>query len=165
MPTMPDIPGKLLRFLRETLANCDEFGSDDQLKDVFVDRRIAPWVMHLRDANNVRTRVNGTISRLIGQERSDTKANVLVLFLYVLKDQYAEQDNRHIQLDYLAKALEPILQSSAPSVSPREPIFQNSAPSVSPRIAEEANPDNQRMMSTAVGLKWSEATKAVSKIS
>jgi V8-like Glu-specific endopeptidase len=102
---MPGIPKALLRPLRQTLTNCDEFRSQRQLSSLFIIDELSPWKSSLPEAESLNERVNLTISYL-ADKRTKSGENVLALFLKVLADAYDSEDERHELLASLTDQME-----------------------------------------------------------
>jgi len=102
---MTSIKDDLYNQLVRTLPNCGPFGSNDELKRVFVDDRIAPWANEIKDTPDTHSRVLALIAFLNGRTRVDTGKSALVLFLNVLSDQKHPLDSCHNELAELADEL------------------------------------------------------------
>lgn len=101
---MADIPSSISKELQNVLERCGPFGSDQQLRNVFTDARLAPWRNSLPTAPSRSGRVSQTISHL--SERQNTNGdNALVLFLEVLQEQGNPEDSCHNELGQLAREL------------------------------------------------------------
>jgi hypothetical protein len=103
--TMTGIPNSILKELRLALLQCEEyFASNSSLRDLFSDETIHPFRLGLPERDSVNGRIEATIAHLANKQRTDGR-NALVLFLHVLSDKYAETDQRHTTLQYLATQL------------------------------------------------------------
>jgi hypothetical protein len=91
--------------LRAALLDCGPFGSEGELRAVFVDQRISPWRNHLPAAGNPMQRVEAIISFLYNQY-SVAQENALVLLLKVLSEQNDPADVCQQRLAQLADELE-----------------------------------------------------------
>lgn len=109
---MDGIPPELRRQLRNTLLGCGSFASNDELRHVFVDERIAPWVDGLPQANSKQRRVDAIIDYLIKETRADTGENVLLLFVHVIRESTHPQKGCYRNLSDLAAALSTALQDN-----------------------------------------------------
>jgi hypothetical protein len=102
---MRGIPSQLLRSLREVLSNCEQFETNRALRDLFADKRIAPWRNNLPQADTLMGRVESVLSYLYDKKHRDG-ANALVLMLLVLVDAVDSEDVRYEQLKTLVSGLE-----------------------------------------------------------
>lgn len=100
---MAGISSSLYRRLQDTLLKCEVFDSDQALRDIFVDDRIAPWKEDIPQARTRRERVRETIYVL--HDKSLGAENALALFLYVVRDGYDPADARYKELDDLAATI------------------------------------------------------------
>ncbi|MBN2004573.1 MAG: sigma-54-dependent Fis family transcriptional regulator [Anaerolineae bacterium] len=96
----PDLNGRL----QETLIGCGPFDSDQELRTLFVDTRIAPWREQLPQASTPIGRARAIIDFLHNQFNS-RQENALVLLLRVLCDQTKAENACHRQLAQLAEEL------------------------------------------------------------
>lgn len=103
----PGIPADVSTQMYITLQRCRQFNSDDELRAVFVDQRIALWRNALPEASDSETRIGKTIAYLWNCENTQHE-NGLILFLYVLSDRVESGDIRKQQLIRLADALESV---------------------------------------------------------
>lgn len=101
---MSGIPESLLNELREVLLRFEQFGSNESLKVVFVDRRINVWHHEIPETNSVANRVDQTINFFQERKNTDGKSG-LILFLKVLQDKISDNDYRYQELDDLAQRL------------------------------------------------------------
>jgi hypothetical protein len=112
------IPPDLYSRLRAAMQTCGPFGSDDDLRAVFLDARLAPWRDKVPEADNAFTRIQRTIGFLFEQSGGEPGhlQNALTLLLRVLGDQTEPGDACHRRLDELAYELE-ALTHDEPSTS------------------------------------------------
>lgn len=94
--------------VRATLRTCGPFGSDDELRAIFVDSRLAPWQGSLPEAANPKERIQKTIAYLYTQDsvRGGHTENALVLLFHVLREAAEPGDACYRQLTDLAHELE-----------------------------------------------------------
>jgi endonuclease G len=111
---MNSIPSTLYSELREALLDCGPFRDDNQLRAVFAHAKLSPWRHSVPQVSNLADRVDTTIAFLVGQHRSDTKENALVIFLRVLSERLDPADACHPRLLRLAAELEPALRGDSP---------------------------------------------------
>jgi hypothetical protein len=98
---MSDISKKL----ENVLLECGPFDSDEDLKAIFIDRRISSWHNRLPQARNRQQRVRKTIHFLYNKcDEAGEKA--LVLFLRVLSERNPPGDSCHRKLAETAKHIE-----------------------------------------------------------
>jgi len=90
---MNGIPPELRIQLRQTLLGCGPFASNDDLRHVFVDKRMAPWADGLPQASSKQRRVDAIIDYLVKETRADTGENVLVLFVHVIGEHFGQGGN------------------------------------------------------------------------
>jgi hypothetical protein len=98
------IAPELYRRLQKVLLKCGPFNTDQELRAVFVDKRISSWRDKLPEATDRTKRVNGVIDFLYRQN-NEKKEKALVLFLQVLGEQVPIQDICHRQLMEIARKL------------------------------------------------------------
>lgn len=101
----PGLPPHMYRNIQLLLEKCKEFTSDNTLRAVFVDSRLAPWRNMLPQASGVTERVQNSISVLFDRYHSDTQDNALVLLLRVLAEQTDPGDALQPQLTRAADEL------------------------------------------------------------
>lgn len=112
------IPPELYLDLRRTLLACGPFGSDPELRAVFVDGRIKPWGKQIPGAPDEQARVESLLHCLEDQFTTAGE-NALVLFLCVLRDRIDPPTNAcYARLDALAGALAAIKQPGTGHASP-----------------------------------------------
>ncbi|NJM23313.1 MAG: hypothetical protein HC907_34060 [Richelia sp. SM1_7_0] len=116
---MPGIPSQLHKRLRNVLLECEQFESDRQLRTIFTNDSLRPWRYSLPQADSLNSRVDSLIAFLLGNHRSDSKENALVLFLQRLSELIDEADERHHQLKDLAAELEDVLGNKSTTDSTR----------------------------------------------
>jgi hypothetical protein len=101
---MAGLPADLNRRLRDVLLRCGPFGSNSNLRSVFVDARIHPWRERVPEAANRGARVDELIDALLDQaDARDTPA--LALFTQVLAGLVSPDDACYQQLVHLAAEL------------------------------------------------------------
>lgn len=106
---MLDISPDLNSRLRKTLLRCGPFDSDQELKMIFVDSRITPWLNQLPTATNPNNRVDAVIELLHDQYTTDQES-ALVLLLHSLSDKKDSDDSCYRDLINLASELEDMLE-------------------------------------------------------
>lgn len=106
--------------LQQTLLDCGDFETDDQLQAIFIDTRINLWAVKLPTSNNRADRVRRTITYLWSRKRVDTDENALVLLLRVLSERHHPTTSCHHNILGWAEAVEraTAIQSEAPSTQP-----------------------------------------------
>ncbi|MBN1876441.1 MAG: CHAT domain-containing protein [Anaerolineae bacterium] len=82
---MPSLPPSLQARLRNTLLKCAPFGSNDALRVVFSDARLAAWQHNVPEASNPASRVSFLVSQFMDAWDANGQ-NTLGLFLCVLSD-------------------------------------------------------------------------------
>lgn len=97
-------PPSLLKSLRETLRQCDEFLSDARLRAVFINSVLRPFADRLPHGNSQIERVDLSLAYLLPLELADG-SQVLPLFITTLRDYYDNADARYVALDNLAQKL------------------------------------------------------------
>jgi len=127
---MTSIKADLYQRLQETLLNSGAFENDPQLKAIFVDSRISPWLNQVPQATNPQARVQAVIEWLSGQARQDTAENGLVLLLQVLSDHKDQQDKLRHDLRDLAQELAITPLSENTPLYPTAALIPGTAPSV-----------------------------------
>ena len=110
---MAGIPSQLLKSLRATLADCDQFETNRGLRNVFADTRLTPWRNSLPEANGRSERVDNAISYLHDKKHRDG-SNALISLLLVLAESMDEGDDRQEKLISLANQLVPSVPRTAP---------------------------------------------------
>lgn len=83
---------------------CGPLDSDQQLRNVFIDRRIQPWRDRLQESSNRLDRRDNLISLLLNEYNAD-KQNALILFLKVVAERTSEEVACHSQLMRLVEEL------------------------------------------------------------
>lgn len=131
---MDGIPPQLRRQLRHTLLDCGPFASNDDLRHVFVDERIAPWANGLPQVNSKQRRVDAIIDYLIKQTRADTGENVLLLFVHVIRESTHPQKGCYRKLSELAHALHDALQGDTNNLG----RSANTSVQISPAKSQQA---------------------------
>ena len=106
------IPPDLSHRLYTTLLNCSPCDTDQHLRTLFVDARLAPWRAKIPEAETMDRRVRNLIAALYpATHRQD---NGLVLLLRVLQEQHAPQTECHQRLGKLAADLEALTRAHLP---------------------------------------------------
>lgn len=113
---MSGIPSELVVPLRNALEKCEQFYSDRNLFDLFVDDRISLWKNSLRQTDTLTSRVDATIYFLHDKYRQDG-SNALVLMLHVLIDRFSGEDERVGLLMNLAIEIEEVFGSKSKPIS------------------------------------------------
>ena len=99
---MAGIPSSINKALQGVLIRCGPFGSEQELRAVFADARLAPWRNSLSSASSLAGRVTQTIS-LLSDKHNTNGDNALVLFLEVLQDRVSPEDGCHNELGQMAR--------------------------------------------------------------
>ncbi|HNT76278.1 MAG TPA: hypothetical protein PKH77_14785 [Anaerolineae bacterium] len=99
------LPSALYKRLHEVLLRCRLFDSQEELKVVFVDQRIAPWRKLLPEASTPFVRVLKVID-LLHNSYNEAGENVLVLLLHVLLDLLDPHDHCSKEIAQLTNELE-----------------------------------------------------------
>lgn len=99
------IPPSLYTRLCTVLASCELFASDEALRAVFVDERIAPWRDRLPQTRSPYDRILTTID-FLSSRFTTTQHNALVIFLRVLAEHIDPRDGCHNSLLELADTLD-----------------------------------------------------------
>lgn len=82
---MPSLPPSLQNRLRDALLKCAPFGSNDALRAVFSDARIAAWKHSVPEAGSLAARVSFLVSQFMDAWNADGE-NALSLFLCALSE-------------------------------------------------------------------------------
>lgn len=127
---MPGIPPDLNRRLREVLARCGPFGSNEELATIFINSRIYPWRGQVPEASTPIARIGALISTL--WEKNNLQGeNALVLFLIVLTDHPGPATQCDLDLNELARDLTDVLaqetRPTPPASSPPRPVIGGGA--------------------------------------
>ena len=85
------MPPFLHNKVREALMECGPFGSNEELRAIFADPRIAQWRNSLPEGSSRALRVNFLIQFLLDAWNTNGE-NALVLFMIVASEQYDEPD-------------------------------------------------------------------------
>lgn len=125
---MLGIPRAILIPLRNLLMECDQFGSDENLRSAFQDKDLIVFRSGLKSGTSIANRVDLNIPYLFNSKLRNGE-NALILFLHWLAQLY-ETDEKYEQFIRFANQLEDI---------GFVPISKNS-------IVVEANPDNAPML-------------------
>ncbi len=104
------IPPSIYKRLQTTLLNCGPFSSNEELKNYFVDSRIAQWHDRLHETTTTMRRVQATID-FLSRQHNYRGENALVLLLYVLSDQISLDNHCHYQLIKLSDELRDLLSN------------------------------------------------------
>ncbi|MBD3308978.1 hypothetical protein GF339_21405 [candidate division KSB3 bacterium] len=102
---MQGIPQALMPSLQQALMDCDEFGNQNDLYNIFASDLLKPWQPGLPETTTRKARVNSTLSYLENKYRRGGE-NALILLLRALGEEYASKDERHDRLLNLAELLE-----------------------------------------------------------
>lgn len=113
------IPPDLYTRLCTVLTSSEQFSSDEALRAVFVDERIAPWHDRLPQAHSPYDRVRITID-FLSSRFTATRQNALVVFLRVLAEHIDPADDCHNRLVELADALD-----RAPEIDNTDALIKN----------------------------------------
>lgn len=166
---MPGIPREIYPKLKQTLSDCDQFRSHDRLIDFFdANEELKPWCDALPEVGNKNERAERVISYLVEQYRSDTKENVLLILLRLLRDQVEPVKQIYQTLSERLQELEPILSIHS-SGKPKLVVLSNinntadSLPKTG--TTAEANPKSQPMRFIAADEKLLSCSRAVARVS
>ncbi|MBO3457238.1 serine protease [Aetokthonos hydrillicola Thurmond2011] len=166
---MPGIPREIYPKLKQTLSGCDQFKSHDRLIGFFdANEELKPWCDDLPEAGNKNERAERVISYLVDQYRSDTKENVLLMLLRLLKDQVEPVKQIYQSLSERLQELEPVLSINSSS-KPKLVVLPNindtadSLPKTG--TTAEANPKSQPMRFIAADEKLLSCARAVARVS
>lgn len=147
---MPAIPENLSRHLHKTLSDCWPFDSHHELVDIFsIHELLYPWHNRIPERDHKAARIRALIAFLGNEYRADTKANALILFISILRDEF-DATMCKTELTNLGEQLAPVLEYQYPS----RPY----------PVVKEANPQNQRLMFTGELLQLLRTTQAVGKV-
>ncbi|OCQ93506.1 hypothetical protein BCD64_01015 [Nostoc sp. MBR 210] len=150
---MPGIPDNIYPRLWKALSTCDQFRTNDRLIDFFDSNDLLkPWSNNLPETSSRDERSQRVIAYLDDEYRSDTKENLLMILLRLLKINTDEKKDLHETLSELIKELEPIL-------APKSKLV------VVPPVIDEANPNSGQMIYIAVDEKLLNCTRAVARVS
>jgi hypothetical protein len=115
---MAGIPSKQLKVLRQLLLRCEQFFvSNEILRDLFTDERIAPWRNGLPERGSIDGRIEATIAHLNGKQRKDGRY-ALPLLLHVISDLIDSDDLRHPDLVQMAHQLEGVTPGATKITQP-----------------------------------------------
>ncbi|MDJ0736966.1 MAG: serine protease [Nostocaceae cyanobacterium] len=107
---MPGIPDDMYPRLCRALSNCDQFRTNDRLIDFFDSNDLLkPWCDALPETGNRDERAERVIAYLVEQYRNDTKENLLLILLRLLKNRIDPVKPLYQTLSELIQKLEPIL--------------------------------------------------------
>ncbi len=115
---MAGIPSHLVIALREILADCEPFETNRGLRDLFLDKRIAPWRDSVPQSDSLIGRVDSAVAYLHDKRHRDG-SNALVLMLLALTDKIDQDDDRHARLENLASQLTASFGPAVPSSAGR----------------------------------------------
>jgi hypothetical protein len=101
----PGLSHDLYKHMYDTLIKCNQFDTDEKLRSIFIDSRIAPWRNKLPQANDCDSRVLLIIDFLYVRHNTSGD-NALVLFLHVLSERIDSGDALCCELLALAKEIE-----------------------------------------------------------
>ncbi len=101
----PGLSPDLYKHMYDTLIKCNQFDTDEKLRSIFIDSRIAPWRNKLPQANDCDSRVLLIIDFLYVRHNTSGD-NALVLFLHVLSERIDSGDALCCELLALAKEIE-----------------------------------------------------------
>ncbi|MBN1873978.1 MAG: NACHT domain-containing protein [Anaerolineae bacterium] len=107
------IPSDLYRRLHTTLLTCSPSDSDNHLRTLFVDARLAPWRAKIPQAETPDMRIRNLIDALHNQYNHHQE-NALILFLAVLRDQQALTNSCYRSLEDLRQELEYLIRTQIP---------------------------------------------------
>lgn len=90
---MAGLPGDVLKTLNETLLDCGPFGSNEAVRDVFMQYDdLRPWRNSIPEASDRRGRASRFVANFLDARRSDGR-HVLLMFLQAVHEQaIAEAD-------------------------------------------------------------------------
>ncbi|MBA3533734.1 MAG: hypothetical protein H0T73_17595, partial [Ardenticatenales bacterium] len=115
------IPPEVLSGLRATLLRCGP-ETHQELKDLFVDARLARWKDHIPTRDNREALVQALVSWL-HEEENAAGENALLLFIEVLVDSIPEGQRRKQELQQQASELSQALGSQGGRSSASVPFF------------------------------------------
>ncbi len=101
--TFRGMPSALMKDLQNTLIQCAEFGSPQELRAVFTNEALAPWRYDVPIAHTQRQLMNLTVANLV-QRYNVNGENALTLFLQIMATRY-QGDALEGQLRALADAV------------------------------------------------------------
>ncbi|TAG60651.1 MAG: serine protease [Oscillatoriales cyanobacterium] len=166
---MPGIPPEIYPRLKQALSDCPQFKDSDRLIDFFDGNdEIKPWSNELKKASSRGEQAERVIGYLVNQYRNNTKENVLLILLRLLKDQIPSIQPLHQTLSGLLQELTPILSgaSSNFNVVPfptQTNINSQSLPKA--ELAIEANPKGELMRFIAADGKQLNCARSVACVS
>ncbi|WP_353932195.1 serine protease [Okeanomitos corallinicola TIOX110] len=160
---MPGIPENIYPRLWRTLSNCDQFRTNDRLIDFFDSNDLLKaWCNNLPETNSRDERAQRVIAYLDDEYRNDTKENVLMILLHLLKKQIDPVKELHQTLSELIQELEPILAPKSNSKSNLVVLHNN--PSLNDLRKAEANPKGEPMFYIAGDEKLLNCARAVARV-
>ena len=166
---MPGIPPEIYPRLKQALSDCPQFRDSDRLIDFFDGNdEIKPWSNELKKASSRGEQAERVIGYLVNQYRNNTKENVLLILLRLLKDQIPSIQPLHQTLSGLLQELTPILSgaSSNSNVVPfptQTNINLQSLPKA--ELALEANPKGEPIRFIVADEKLLNCARAVARVS
>ncbi len=166
---MPGIPPEIYPRLRQALSDCDQFKSHSRLFDFFdANEPLKPWCDDLPEVDNRTERAERVIGFLANEIRNDTKENILLILLRLLKNQIDSIKPLHQTLSDLLQELAPILSDSNSNSSSKvvpfsKPTNLESLPKA--ELALEANPKGEPMRFIAVDEKLLNCARTVARVS
>ncbi len=109
----------LYSHMRAALQICGAFDSDETLRAIFVDARLAPWQTQIPEANSVSARIERTIAFLFAHtaDASGRLENALVLLLHVLSERTETGDANQRRLLELAEELATLTKTPVETVA------------------------------------------------
>lgn len=145
---MNALNSELIPKLRQALLSCDEFQNPRLLYAVMGTSVLSPWQNGLPAADAVGARVDLTIHYLSDKHHVNGES-ALVLFLQVLAERYAPQDERHATLLDLADALRGVKKSAtstAPIIPPEWEMNQRMRNSLLDILRTRVSPTELRTL-------------------
>lgn len=112
--TLQGIPASVLIEIRIVLLGIEFLESDTQLRSIFVDDRLRPWVYGLPQANSIDVRVSQIINYL-HNKYSDQNENGLLLLLQVLQERMDVRDQRYTSLEKVINSINQLAETEGES--------------------------------------------------
>ncbi|MFK0733938.1 MAG: trypsin-like serine peptidase [Gloeotrichia echinulata HAB0833] len=161
---MPGIPREIYLRLNEALSDCPQFRDYDRLLDFFDGNyELKPWSNELKRASSRGEQAEKVIGYLVGEYRSDTGENVLLILLRLLNDKINTVNSLYQDLSKLRQELEPILAPKSNN-KPTLVVLPNNY-SINNSRKAEAKPDGEPMIYIAADEKLLDCARAVARVS
>jgi Trypsin-like peptidase domain len=157
---MPGIPREIYPRLKQALSDCDQFKSHSRIIDFFDSNELLkPWCDGLPEVDNRTERAERVIAYLVNRNRRDSKQNVLMILLNLLREQIDPVEHLYQTLSELIQELEPILAPKSNS-HPNLVVLPNKH-----ERKAEANPKGEPMPYIAADEKLLNCARAVARVS